>query len=1221
MPADGTVLVQAFDDWNENATWDTGEPGVAGLAFAYAGQDPGNSGVTGTLTTTTAGTATATLTIGAYGYNVTAPAGYSLMVPYGLSSQFTLTTGQTTTIGFPLIPIGTGTTATDADSPMVISQVYGSGGGTGSTYNRDFIELFNRGTASVDLSGWSIQYADTRSGSWQVIPLSGTLAAGRYYLIGGATGGTGAALPTVDASSTVNLATGAGKVVLDNSTTALSGTTPNGAGLADLVGYGHADWYEGTGRAPGTTGGTAAFRLGHGNYDTNDNLWDSTTATVNPRNTASAVGNRAPAVTPPGIRQTPINTSLTFSTATSSAITIVDPDAGASAVEITVNGSFGTVTLAGTTGLTFTAGDGTADTSMTFTGTLTNIAAALNGLTFAPTTGYRGYGGLTVWANDQGNTGAGGALFDYGVANVVVGGPVVAENEVVDGTEDTAAVIDVRANDAWVAASAPTISIVTNPANGTAAVGTSGAQAGMVVYTPAAEWHGTDTLTYRLTDGQGNTSTATVTIAVAQVNDARIGTSGDPNMYAIEADPLTARFVAPGATVPVTWAATGLPTGLAINATTGEITGRPQYNQAGAQAGTVTATASTGDTDTLALSWNVTDTNRWSLLDDQVATAGDFFYYPEFARDWLGNTLSYQITGLPPGVTFTPNSGFTGTTPVGAAGTYQVHAEATGGGATDVRDFTITLVAPTTNQVAFAVNSTFRRPDDVGFVGKSLPVGLKLFLHSAAGTSASIQVAAADPARVSVSLDPADLVGSSAVTVPMTESGNLSFVYAIPRLPSAADDDIVLVANWLGAPPMFGGPAPVTVGEGKLNGVTVQVGSTGIDKDGTPNTDRLGVITAQSTPKEMLNPASPKYRIPPRAWEQTPFWVRIQGDLGTKELWVRAPWVSTGTIGGQSDANGRVALKMAADAKVAVPDSERIKLVKATFGATNQASLLIRGHLKADNVTPYQTSEGKAGNLWVGVFNKDFPNTGDAKLSDAGAYSHGFSVAAIPVAVQVSFVEPLKGTEVGDPKPGAPNPFILWGMLFESTFLSDSGQSSDLDKVAVAEIVVPADRANPGTGYFKGIKDIVGNFGWAFEPGPGGAAVPMPDFHAIGPQSQNPLGKNTKVYIQEVAAALRKQIVTDGSGEAKRNQYFVFFDYRTGAANAPVIGNLKPETAGIKIKKSGFRIEFVLDAKPEVLPEFPNLKITKSAMAVEGVEAGILTAGSGGTRGVRIAYP
>ena len=82
----------------------------------------------------------------------------------------------------------------------------------------------------------------------------------------------------------------------------------------------------------------------------------------------------------------------------------------------------------GTTGLTFTAGDGTADAAMTFTGTLTNINAALNGLDYLPTLDYDGPDTLAVTTSDLGHTGSGGTLTDSdSVAITVVNPPPIAD--------------------------------------------------------------------------------------------------------------------------------------------------------------------------------------------------------------------------------------------------------------------------------------------------------------------------------------------------------------------------------------------------------------------------------------------------------------------------------------------------------------------------------------------------------------------------------------------------------------------------------------------------------------------------------------------------------------------------------------------------------------------------------------------------------------------------
>jgi hypothetical protein len=154
---------------------------VADLEFAYAGLDAGNSFESGSLFTDTSGEATATLTTGNYSFEATAPTGYSILIPYALFGEFEILENETTEKEFPLVAVGTGADGTATDSPVVISQIYTAGGETDALFNRDFIELFNRGNSAVNLSGWSVQYADSMSSNWQVIALSGTLDPGRYY--------------------------------------------------------------------------------------------------------------------------------------------------------------------------------------------------------------------------------------------------------------------------------------------------------------------------------------------------------------------------------------------------------------------------------------------------------------------------------------------------------------------------------------------------------------------------------------------------------------------------------------------------------------------------------------------------------------------------------------------------------------------------------------------------------------------------------------------------------------------------------------------------------------------------------------------------------------------------------------------------------------------------------------------------------------------------------
>jgi endonuclease G len=184
-------------------------------------------------------------------------------------------------------------------SVIVISQVYGGGGnGTGASaapYRNDFVELFNRGTATVDITGWSLQYASSTGSGWDFNkqPLAGTIAPGEYYLISLASGGAaGAPLPAANvAGGLINMAAGSGKIALVDNFTALTGTCPKfSAHLKDLVGYGTAaNCREGLAAAPTGTNTLALFRKLGGVTDTDQNGSDFQTAAPAPRRTAPIV--------------------------------------------------------------------------------------------------------------------------------------------------------------------------------------------------------------------------------------------------------------------------------------------------------------------------------------------------------------------------------------------------------------------------------------------------------------------------------------------------------------------------------------------------------------------------------------------------------------------------------------------------------------------------------------------------------------------------------------------------------------------------------------------------------------------------------------------------------------------------------------------------------------------------------------------------------------------
>jgi len=235
----------------------------------------------------------------------------------------------------------------EALSPnVVISQVYGGGGNNGGVYTNDFIELFNRGTTTIDLSTWSIQYTSaTGTGNFGsatnlITPLSGTIAPGQYVLIEEAAGtNTILALPAPDITDTtpINMSGSGAKVALVNSTTPLGcngGSTPctpaQLAMIVDLLGWGSANFYEGA-AAGATANATAAIRNGGGCTETDNNSADFTIAAPTPRNRASALnvcaGDSAPAVssTAPANNAVEVAVNSNITVTFSEPVNVTDP--------------------------------------------------------------------------------------------------------------------------------------------------------------------------------------------------------------------------------------------------------------------------------------------------------------------------------------------------------------------------------------------------------------------------------------------------------------------------------------------------------------------------------------------------------------------------------------------------------------------------------------------------------------------------------------------------------------------------------------------------------------------------------------------------------------------------------------------------------------------------------------------------------------------------------
>lgn len=190
------------------------------------------------------------------------------------------------------------------NAQIVISEVYGGGGGGTAVYVNDYVELVNLGSSSATLTGATLQYASAAGtfNSYTTLPAI-TLAPGQKYLIEmvpGTANTVGAPLPTADFQMTqntsfsngntynggFNMAAANGKIALASDATQVTG--PTASNVVDFVGYGSANLFEGSGAAPALDAANSATR---GTADTNDNAADFTKVAPNPENSTLAVSD------------------------------------------------------------------------------------------------------------------------------------------------------------------------------------------------------------------------------------------------------------------------------------------------------------------------------------------------------------------------------------------------------------------------------------------------------------------------------------------------------------------------------------------------------------------------------------------------------------------------------------------------------------------------------------------------------------------------------------------------------------------------------------------------------------------------------------------------------------------------------------------------------------------------------------------------------------------
>ena len=399
---------------------------------------------------------------------------------------------------------------------------------------------------------------------------------------------------------------------------------------------------------------------------------------------------------------------------------------------------------------------------------------------------------------DDGN---GGTVTDEFIWTVVNPAPV-ADDDSFTTDEDTAFSGTVVNNDNDADGDALLYSQTSNPTSGSVVLSNDGS----FVYTPNANFNGTDTFNYEVTDADGATSTATVTIVVDAENDAPVVDVAIPDQTDTDGDVINLDVsgnISDADGDSLTFTATGLPLGLSIDAA-GNITGTLDTSASQGSPYTVTVMAEDGNGGIVLESfmWNVNNpapislddgftTNEDTAVNDSVAgndsDADDTFSFNQLTDPTNGSV----VFGSDGSFTYTPNADFSGTDTFD----YEI-VDADGASSVSTVTITISSVndAPVVDSniddqtnldsdtVSVDVSSHFSdiEGDTLTFTANGLPPGL--MIDSVTGEiTGTLDADASQPGTYSVSVIANDGNGGS-----VTET----FVWTVTNpVPVALDDN------------------------------------------------------------------------------------------------------------------------------------------------------------------------------------------------------------------------------------------------------------------------------------------------------------------------------------------------------------------------------------------------------------------------------------------------
>jgi CshA-type fibril repeat protein len=304
--------------------------------------------------------------------------------------------------------------------------------------------------------------------------------------------------------------------------------------------------------------------------------------------TVTAVQDAPVVVTPLGNRSN-VDAQSGISVATAGSFTDVDGDT----LTYTATGLPAGLTINATTGV--------------ISGTIDRSASQVNGGAYT----------VQVTASDGGRSVS--TSFTWTVTNPAP----VAGNDSATTNEDTPVTIPVLTNDSDPDGDPLTVTTA-SALNGTVTINANGS----LTYSPNANFNGTDTITYMISDGQGGTTSATVTVTVNSVNDVPVagalGNHADSDNEGVSFSVAGAFSDADGDTL--TYGASGLPAGISINPVTGVISGTIDNSASQVNGGvysvTITASDGRGGVVSSSFTWTVTNPAP-TAANDTISTNED----------------------------------------------------------------------------------------------------------------------------------------------------------------------------------------------------------------------------------------------------------------------------------------------------------------------------------------------------------------------------------------------------------------------------------------------------------------------------------------------------------------------------------------------------------------------------------------------------------------------